>query len=354
MRIAVVGAGPAGLAFASRVDAEVFEEHREVGLPRHCTSLVGGRSAENVGVPRGVVLNKYDWLVATDLEGHNVYFRIRDGVYLLDRPGLERKLAERVSSLRLGERVEGINGRYLLTSAGVRGPYDVIVLAEGASRRFSKAYGDVVRLPGLQVDVRSDIGLEGIVVVYNKKLSNSYFSWIVELDRGIYRVGLADVCCTVERLRKLVKLIRGEPIGKPFGGGVLAGPPVRRLVHGHIALVGDAAGLTKPLSGGGIILALRSGAELGDALRRGRPSLYDEKMRGALLKLAAAHLVYRLMYGRGFVHEALRIFNKAEFLALDYDDHVKTLAIALLSTHRAPQAVVKALSTLLRSQDRRN
>ena len=43
MKVAVVGAGPAGLAFAGRYgDAEVFEEHLEVGLPRHCTSLVSG------------------------------------------------------------------------------------------------------------------------------------------------------------------------------------------------------------------------------------------------------------------------------------------------------------------------
>lgn len=349
MRIAVVGAGPAGLALASRIDAEVFEEHWEVGLPRHCTSLVSGKSAENLGVPRGVVLNKYDWLVATDLEGHYVYFRVKGGVYLLDRPGLEQRLAERVPSLRLGERVEAIRGRFLLTSAGARGPYDVIVLAEGAVRKFSRTYGHIVRLPGLQIDMRGDIGLEGITVVYNKKLSRSYFSWIVELDKGIYRVGLADTCCVVERLRKLVKLVRGEPIGKPFGGGVLAGPPVRRLVHGRIALVGDAAGLTKPLSGGGIIFALKSGVELGDALRLGRPSLYDERMRGVLLKLAAARLAYKLMYEKGFVHEALKILDKSEFLAVDYDDHVKTLTVALLTTPRAPIALAKALSSFLRS-----
>lgn len=350
MRIAVIGAGPAGLSLASKIEAEVFEEHPEVGLPRHCTSLVSGTSAERLGIPKEIILNKYEDLLVTDLEGREVYFRVKGGVYLLDRPGLERRLAERAGAVRLGERVEDIRGPYLYTSKGRRGPYDFIVVAEGALRRFSKRYGEVTRLPGLQVDVKSGVGLHGITVVYNPKLSSSYFSWIVEIDRGIYRVGLADSCCTVEKLKKLVRLVRGEPVGKPFGGGVLAGPPVGRLVHGRIALAGDAAGLTKPLSGGGIVLAMRSGIALGEALRKGDPALYESEMKPITLRLKAARLAYRLLYQKKFVYKALEIFNKSEFLALDYDDHVKTLALALLTTRRAPYALASAIEYLVRQE----
>ncbi|MGC8973107.1 MAG: NAD(P)/FAD-dependent oxidoreductase [Thermoproteus sp.] len=353
MRVAVIGAGPAGLSLASRIDADVYEEHSEVGLPRHCTSLVSGRSAEEVGIPPDTVLNKYNELLVTDLQGHWIWFKVRDGVYLLDRPGLERRLSEGVPSLKLGVRVEAIRGQYVYTSAGRRGPYDYVAIAEGAVRRFSHIYGEVTRLPGLQVDVKSDIGLSGITVVYNKKLSEAYFSWIVEIDRGVYRVGLADRCCVVDKLRKLVKIVGGTPIGKPFGGGVLAGPPLKRLVYGNVALLGDAAGLTKPLSGGGIILAIKSGASFGEALRTGDPSAYEYSMRPTILRLSAARAVYELMYVKGFVHEALRIFHGSEFLAIDYDDHVKTLALAMATSRKAPRALVGALRLLiLRDADR--
>jgi flavin-dependent dehydrogenase len=347
VRIAVVGAGPAGLSLASRIDADVYEEHQEVGLPRHCTSLVSGRSAGEAGIPSDVVLNKYDGLLVTDLQGRRIWFRVRDRIYLLDRPGLERRLSDGVPSIALGVRVEAIKGRYVYTSAGRSGPYDYIAIAEGAVRRFSRIYGEVDRLPGLQVDVRSNKGLSGIVVVYNRKLSEAYFSWIVEIDRGIYRVGLADRCCVVDKLRKLVKLVGGTPVGKPFGGGVLAGPPVKRLVHGHIALLGDAAGLTKPLSGGGIILAVKSGAALAEAIKSGEPEAYEHSMRPTVLRLSAAKAVYKLMYVRGFVHEALRIFDGSEFLAVDYDDHVKTLALAMAASSKAPRALVSALRHLM-------
>jgi len=59
VRIAVIGAGPAGLSVAAALKgAEVFEEHNAVGLPRHCTSLVSAVSAERVGIPREVVVRK--------------------------------------------------------------------------------------------------------------------------------------------------------------------------------------------------------------------------------------------------------------------------------------------------------
>jgi digeranylgeranylglycerophospholipid reductase len=348
VKVAVVGAGPAGLAFAGRYgDAEVFEEHLEVGLPRHCTSLVSGRSAQVVGIPERLVLNKFDELVVTDLEGRRIYFGVRDKVYLIDRPGLERWLAERVLNIRLGEKVTAVRGGYVYTSGGRRyGPYDYVAVAEGSARRISSAYGHVVRLPGLQVDVKSDVGLRGITVVYNQKLSKAYFSWIVEIDKGLYRLGLADTCCTVDKLRKLVKLVRGTPVGKPFGGGVLAGPPLKRLVEGRTILVGDAAGLVKPLSGGGIILALRSGYAAADALARGRPLRYEEGALATRLRLRAAFAAFRVLYGQRLVDRLLAVLNGGDYVAVDYDDHLKTLLAAALTDPRAVVALKEALRYL--------
>ncbi|ACB40848.1 NAD(P)/FAD-dependent oxidoreductase [Pyrobaculum neutrophilum] len=348
MRVAVVGAGPAGLSFASRFgDADVYEEHHEVGLPRHCTSLVGGGAARRAQLPNGVVLNQYRELLITDLQGHSIRFKLRDPVLLLDRPGLEQKLAEGVPRIHLGRKVVDIRGGYIHTADGSRrGPYDYIVVAEGAARRISRAYGHVVRLPGLQIDVRSDVGLHGITVVYNQRLSRAYFAWIVELDRGLYRVGLADLCCTVEKLNKLVKLVGGRPAGKPFGGGVLAGPPLRRLVEGRAVLVGDAAGLVKPLSGGGIALAVKSGRLAAEALAEGRPEGYEESTAALRLRLRAAFAAFRALYGWRLVDRLLRLLDGGEYVAVDYDDHVKTLAVAALLDRRSLKAGVELLRYL--------
>jgi len=341
VRIAVIGAGPAGLSVAAALkDAEVFEEHNVVGLPRHCTSLVSAVSAERVGIPREVVVRRYDELYVTNLDGDFIRFRIRGGVYLLDRPGLERRLAEHVANIRFGEKVTAIKGPYLYTERGEKyGPYDYIVVAEGSLRRLSRAYGEVVRLPGLQVDVKSPAELPGITVVYNPKISQAYFAWVVEVDKGVYRVGLADKCCLVEKLNKLVKLLKGSPVDRPFGGGVLAGPPVQRVVHGRVVLVGDAAGLVKPLSGGGIVLAVKSGKLAAEALARGTPSLYEEGTRQLRMRLRAAHLLFKLLYGKRAVDRLLKTLSGGDYLAVDYDDHVKTLATAALTDPRSLAAL---------------
>jgi digeranylgeranylglycerophospholipid reductase len=353
VKVAVVGAGPAGLAFAAKYgDADVYEEHQEIGLPRHCTSLVGGRSARLAGIPEKLVVNRFEELLITDLEGRRIRFRIRDKVYLIDRPGLEQWLAEKTRNVALGKRVVAVRGGYVYTSDGARrGPYDYVVIAEGFARRLSSAYGHVVRLPALQIDVKSDVELPGITVVYNQKLSRAYFSWIVEIDKGLYRVGLADVCCTVERLRKLVKLVRGVPVGKPFGGGVLAGPPLRRVVEGRTILIGDAAGLVKPLSGGGIVLALRSGYVAAEALAESQPHKYEEETLATRLRLRVAFAAFRLLYGQRLVDRLLKILDGGEYVAVDYDDHLKTLAAAALTDPRALRALGEALCYLAGNRD---
>jgi flavin-dependent dehydrogenase len=348
VRVAVIGAGPAGLTAARGLDADVFEEHEEVGLPRHCTSLVSSTGAGAVGIPNGLVVRRYRLLTAASLSGRAVYFTLRNPVYLIDRPGLEQKLAEGVEGLKLGEQAVEVRGGYVRTRRGVYGPYDLVVIAEGSARRFSGRLERVVRLPGLQVDARiPGRPVDEMLVIYDKRISDEYFAWVVHIDGDVYRIGLADSGAVPQKLAKLLKALRAEPVGRPFGGGVLAGPPHGRVVGPGYALVGDAAGLTKPLSGGGIVLAMRSGEALNEALRKGEPQLYEGATKALRARLRLAHRAYWLMYRRGLVHKALEIYNGQHFVAVDYDDHLKTLAVAAATTAKSLKALAEALRLLL-------
>ncbi|MBP1448607.1 MAG: NAD(P)/FAD-dependent oxidoreductase, partial [Thermoproteus sp.] len=65
------------------------------------------------------------------------------------------------------------------------------------------------------------------------------------------------------------------------------------------------------------------------------------------MRLALARKAYDLMYGRRFVDKALEILSGEEFVAIDYDDHIKTLAFALATTARGVRALAEALRYLI-------
>ena len=65
------------------------------------------------------------------------------------------------------------------------------------------------------------------------------------------------------------------------GGGIAASRMMPRLIYDNILLVGDAAGLTSALHGGGIDMACLSGTLAADAVIGGAKDIaaYEEKLR---------------------------------------------------------------------------
>src|SRR4051812_22678836 len=61
--VAIVGGGPGGLYAAGQLarrgfDVAVFEEHREVGQPVHCTGVLAAETFEDFDVPADGILNR--------------------------------------------------------------------------------------------------------------------------------------------------------------------------------------------------------------------------------------------------------------------------------------------------------
>ena len=71
--------------------------------------------------------------------------------------------------------------------------------------------------------------------------------------------------------------ITGQPVG--YAAGWIPAEPVRKTVYGTVALVGDAAGHTHPITGAGIFAAViggrMAGKWAGRAIKESAPELLD-------------------------------------------------------------------------------
>jgi len=361
----IIGAGPSGLYLArelSRViNVTVFEEDKALGLPPHCTGLVNTDSLKvlNVSPP---IINTYRYVRITDLENHSITFDFKRRVIaMVDRPGLEYNLADELgsSSLVLGEGVVEINSKNIRTKSRQL-PYELTVIAEGASGRLGRGLipWNPSYVYGVQTDTKSYItsdlmprGDDEIVVIFDRKLSEHFFAWIVPRDYHEFRVGIADSSNTWVKFTELLKMV-GAEYYKPFGGRIIIGGSPEHVVAGNVAVIGDAAGFVKPMTGGGIVMgmlsakmlsesiyeAIREGLTISDALL-----IYDEAYRryvkGKVKALSAASHILHMMIDKSLDY-ALNLLGGLGVTVNDYDNHIDAIMTAAL---KRPGAFVKAV-----------
>jgi digeranylgeranylglycerophospholipid reductase len=297
----VIGAGPAGSLTAGRLAARGFdvvllEEHETVGQPVHCTGLLGFDAFEEFDLPRATILGLAEAAQFWGAAGQSVTIRsqkVRAAV--IDRAALDAHLAARAeqagAELRRGCRAETIDVHPDGVRVGGRGlapPIQarVCVLACGASYRFHRQLGlgvPQVFLQSAQLETPfPETETTEVEVRFGREVAPGGFAWLVPFHRDGQphaRIGLMTESRSRDRFvaflgvlcaragvdpasvpQPRLKMLPLGPVPKTFGDRVLA--------------VGDAAGLVKPTTGGGIYYGLVSGAlaadTLGEALVRDR------------------------------------------------------------------------------------
>ncbi|MCF2135827.1 MAG: NAD(P)/FAD-dependent oxidoreductase [Candidatus Thorarchaeota archaeon] len=282
--IAIIGAGPAGLLAAREaalqgVDVLVLEEHEEVGVPDHCAGLLSVTGLASLGLkpPSHVIQNHVRGAVIYAPSGHSIHIeRGKREALVIDRRAFDRWLAERAINsgveVRTGVRVtEVIHKQYV---EGVRIGKDrtdlkasVVIDGEGSRCVISKSVG----LPGVprksmrpayQFEVRgTNIHEDLVEMFYGNQIAPGFFAWIIPLGEGRARVGLAARDRSKIRLQAAMKhhpiireRLQDATIERGFGGIVLVGLPVKRTYTTGLMVVGDAAGMVKATTGGGVII----------------------------------------------------------------------------------------------------
>ncbi len=292
-KIAVIGAGPAGLAAA----LEGVRRGMEVTL------LEKGEVGEFIRCAEGYI----DPLRVLDLPEEGLRFKVesicfRAGkeyeldtrgmrLWITDRRAWQRQMAEELVrqgvDLREGWRITRSN------YTSLRREYDWVIDGSGVPAVTSYVHGfhDFYlphSLAAAQYIIKDDFShlREGIKVGLSQEY-RGYF-WIFPQDDTTASVGIAYLSEDYgprelnDIWARLEQEIDGEGLS---GGGILArsgglcpAKMLPRLVWDNVILAGDAAGLASPLHGGGIDTAFLSGREAVAAIARGRTENYRKRL----------------------------------------------------------------------------
>jgi digeranylgeranylglycerophospholipid reductase len=304
--VVIVGAGPAGLVAARALasdgyDVVVLEEHDEIGVPVHCTGLLGIDAFNELDLPRHAILTTTHAARFVAADGTSVFIdseRVRAAV--VDRVVFDQALADSSrragAALRPGARVRVItidDDRVSVTgeSAAARVNARACILACGASYRFNRALGlGVPRafVQSAQLETPFD-GPDHVEVHLGRAVAPAGFAWTVPFmrgDRRFNRVGLMCEHSAVARFSEFGESVRrrygldGNPWPEPRMK-ILPLGPVTRTYGPRLLAAGDAAGLVKPTTGGGIYYGLISGQIAADVLS---PALHDDDLSEVRLR----------------------------------------------------------------------
>lgn len=298
--VVVVGAGPVGSTaarYAALNGAKVLllEEHAFIGSPVSCTGLLSTRAVAECD------LKPSDEFVFNSVRG--AFVHAPDGqclpidgkqtkAYVVSRKNFDRALAVRAVEegveLSLRTRAVGLekpnpetekkgqqNSQVKLRVLKNGKPETIcasaVIGADGVKSRIASyaGLGKPARvLPGIQIEAPYASDDSDFVELFPGSSAPGFFAWTAPVNEKISRIALAlepglawksgqEDCSPLSYLEKF--LHSNPHVKARYSGGMLdfvvGGIPIgpqEKTVSNGILLVGDAAGQTKPTSGGGI------------------------------------------------------------------------------------------------------
>jgi geranylgeranyl reductase family protein len=268
--VVVAGAGPAGSA-AARACGEAglrtlcIEEHGTIGHPVQCAGLLSLAAFAECRVSARPIMNTvYGARFILSTGDPLVIDTGMPKAYVVDRGSLDREMAGAASEagveFRLKTSVVSLSGNRAI-ARGIRGreeiEFSLLIAADGVRSSIARMLG-LGRagsfLAGLQVEVRCQADPRFVEI--HPHASPEFFGWVIPFGGGRARVGLCGEGDLRQRLADLLRPYRGGVLDMVSGALPLG--TLGRTYGSRTLVIGDAAGMAKPTSGGGIYTGVRA------------------------------------------------------------------------------------------------
>jgi geranylgeranyl reductase family protein len=301
--VVIIGGGPAGLRAGALLAAAGFgvtllEEHPAAGQPVHCTGVLAADAFDEFQLPRRSVLNELTTARFCSPAGHQVtYSGPRVEAVVIDREMFDQDLCDSAVGagvvIETGTRAMALQvdaGGVTVKTAGSEIRARVAILACGANYALHRRVG--LGLPRLflhtaqletQAERPGDVELH-----FGREIAPKGFGWIVPVVRQGQSRARLGVMCEGDAPRHFDRLVARardrwglgtREIGRPRQK-ILPLAPLPRTYSDRVLAIGDAAGLVKPTTGGGIYYSLVSARLAADVLM---PALQDNDLCAARL-----------------------------------------------------------------------
>lgn len=303
----VIGAGPGGLLAAEALalrghDVVVLEEHAEVGRPVHCTGVLGMDAFRELGLTPRTILSTSMTAAFRHESGEPVVVESdRVIAAVVDRSAFDADLADRAMAagavLQTQSRVDRLDVREDGVEVHVRGRDSAVrarlcVLACGANYRFNQELGlGIPRVYVQTAQVEMPFPAQSrIDVRLGRTVAPGGFAWLVPFERSGVPHARLGLFCDTDAARRFRRFAADQAAAAGIDPStvpearlkMLPLGPVKRTVTDRVIAVGDAAGMVKPTTGGGIYYAMLSGtlaADVADGALR-RDTLRARDLRG--------------------------------------------------------------------------
>ncbi len=282
--VVIVGAGPVGGRAATLLSQKglsvlMLEEHKEIGRPFQCAGLVTPSAMDAVGAHE-TVLQEVDGalihgpsgtLVPVGTEGKlrtYVVCRKRFDQFVVQQ-GMEAGASLWLDSVPVSAEVDDSGVDLIINRGGEETTLrcKLLIGADGAhswTRRTFKMGRPKELMIGFQTEVVGYEGRDRWLEMYSgSSIAPGFFAWVIPSGFGTHRIGLWSTAKRLQgrSIESCYQDLMDHPLWKErfaatseiarYCGPVPSGM-VKKTVKNRVMLLGDAAGMAKPTTGGGL------------------------------------------------------------------------------------------------------